>query len=104
MKTSPRITRPAHREFRDDLLVVLRKHGELLSAQELLAITLPDEMRQLIALQDQRTMTPPMALKLVGENIEQGNREALLDLLNIKGARHELARSLARRELAKLAF
>jgi hypothetical protein len=41
---------------------------------------------QLIALQDQRKVTPDMAMQIVSENIEIGNAAALLTLNNPEGS------------------
>jgi len=40
---------------------------------------------QLIAIQDQRVVTKEIALRIVEENIEQGNHEAILALGETKG-------------------
>lgn len=53
-------------------------------AQEILAIT-AQFLGQLIALQDQRNMTPDMAMQIVSENIEIGNQAALLSLMDTAG-------------------
>lgn len=65
-----------HRAFRDDLVDVLRKHGERLSAPEMLALA-SHLVGQLVALQDQRSMSPDRAMEIVAANIEQGNQEVL---------------------------
>lgn len=67
---------PVHRAMRDDLLAVIRKHGAKLEAVEILALA-AHLVGQLIALQDQRTMTRDMVMQIVGANIEQGNQEAV---------------------------
>lgn len=54
-------------------------------AQRILAIT-AQFVGQLIALQDQRKITPDMALQIVSENIEIGNRAALMTLTNPEGS------------------
>lgn len=68
-----------HRAFRDDLVSVLRKHGDALSAEEMLALA-AHLVGQLVALQDQRSMTPDRAMTIVARNIEQGNLEVLAGL------------------------
>lgn len=70
----------AHQAFRDDMLTVLRRHGGSLSAQEMLAVA-AYTVGQLIALQDQRTMTAKMAMDVVTANIEAGNIDAIEDSL-----------------------
>ena len=41
---------------------------------------------QLIAMQDQRKVTPDMAMELVATNIEAGNAHAIAGLLDTKGS------------------
>lgn len=85
MKTSVRQPNDRHRQFRDELVAVLRKHGDKLTATEMLALS-AHLVGQIIAMQDQRTTTPAMAMQIVSENIEQGNREVLDGLSFPKGA------------------
>lgn len=73
-----------HLAFRKGLEACIAEHGKTLDAAELLAI-LSHLVGQVIALQDQRTVTPAMAMDLVASNIEQGNREAIAPLLNETG-------------------
>jgi hypothetical protein len=75
----------AHAAFRDDLIAVLRKHGDALTAPEMLALA-AHLTGQLVALQDQRVMSPDRAMQIVAANIEQGNQEAIGRLLNTKGS------------------
>lgn len=84
MKTKITEPSPAHLAYRHALEQAMRDHGTTLQAQELLAVT-SHLVGQLIALQDQRVMTPAMAMQLVQSNIEQGNREVLENLLNSTG-------------------
>lgn len=76
MKTKVQQPSNLHRQFREDLVVVLRKYGNRLSAQEMLALS-AHLVGQIIAMQDQRSMTPEIALKIVSDNIEQGNKEVI---------------------------
>jgi len=80
MKTKNVAASDAHRAFMDDMKGVLKTHGEKLSAQELLAVT-SQLVGQILALQDQRTMTPKMGLEIIGCNIEIGNAVAMQDIL-----------------------
>lgn len=71
--------RPAdhtHRGAYDDVCALLRKHAGTLDGLELLAVA-ANIVGKLVALQDQRTVTPAQALEVVARNIELGNREAL---------------------------
>ena len=54
-------------------------------AQRILAIV-SQFVGQLIVLQDQRKITPDMAMQIVSENIEIGNRAALMTLTNPEGS------------------
>jgi len=60
------------------------EHGKTLDASELLAV-LSHLVGQLVALQDQRVVTPEAAMELVSSNIEQGNAEVIARLLNEAG-------------------
>ena len=70
----------AQKAFRSALLAVMQQHGAELQAEELLAVA-AHLVGQLIAMQDQRTMSPAVAMQLVGQNIERGNLEAIDNLL-----------------------
>ena len=58
------------------MITVLRMHGAEMPPEELLAVA-AYTVGQLIALQDQRTTTPDMAMEIVARNIELGNSEAI---------------------------
>lgn len=73
-----------HQAFRDDLIVILRKHAGHLQAQEMLALA-AHLVGQLIALQDQQSMTPERAMQIVTANIERGNAEAIGNLFKTEG-------------------
>ena len=73
----------AHRRFRDGMIAVMREHQEL-SSMEMLALA-SHFVGQLVALQDQRRVTPSMAMELVARNIEEGNQSAIGDLMNPGG-------------------
>jgi hypothetical protein len=75
---------PKHVAFRDDLVAVLRRHGGALEESEMLALA-AHLVGQIIALQDQRTMSPERAMEIVARNIEQGNSEILSGLLDSQG-------------------
>jgi hypothetical protein len=71
---------PQQLAYRHALEEAMRQHGTTLDATELLAIT-AHLVGQLIALQDQRAVTPAMAIELVQNNIEQGNQEVISRLM-----------------------
>lgn len=70
----------AQKAFRHDLLDVLKKHCAEVPAEQLLAVA-AHAVGQIMAMQDQRTMTPAMAMAIVAMNIERGNLEAINSLL-----------------------
>lgn len=74
---------PEQVAFRDDMVVALRRHQHL-RADELLAIA-AYFVGQLVALQDQRTMTSAMAMEIVVQNIEAGNQHAMHEVLSAGG-------------------
>lgn len=74
-----------HTAFRDELVAVLRKHKQL-KAEELLAVA-SYFVGQLIALQDQRKMTPSLAMQIVSVNIEAGNHHVIDGLTNMTGTK-----------------
>lgn len=72
-----RIKPPRHYEaFRLGFAALLAKHGAELTAEDMLAVS-SYLVGQLIALQDQRKMTPADAIELVQANIAQGNQDAI---------------------------
>lgn len=72
MKVKTIIAKPEHEVAYQDLANLLRKNDNV-SALEILAIA-ANMVGKLIALQDQRTVTSEMAMQLIQENIELGNR------------------------------
>ena len=74
----------AHRAFRDDLIVLLRKYAGEMDAAAMLALS-AHLTGQIIAMQDQRTMTQALALEIVERNLELGNHEAINGLFDTKG-------------------
>jgi hypothetical protein len=72
-----------HHAFRSKLIDLLEEHQNELTAQEMLAIA-SQFVGQLIALQDQRSMTPQQVLDLVQGNIEIGNQQVVSGLAGAK--------------------
>lgn len=83
MKSTP--PTPALVAYVNDLKSALARHAHL-TPQEMLAGA-SQLVGNLIALQDQRTMTPSMALEVVQANIEAGNLEAMREVLSATGSR-----------------
>lgn len=80
-----KIAKPEHEVAFRDICALVNKHAADMTALELLAIA-ANMVGKIIALQDQRTTTPEMALKVVGENIELGNKQALHEVSRPKGS------------------
>ena len=78
---SESIIKPAakHQAFRDDLIALLKKYAGDLDAKEMLALA-AHLVGQIIAMQDQRKVSPELAMKITVRNIEVGNAEALAEL------------------------
>ena len=67
--------KPEHEVAYQDLCKLVSKHANHVSALELLAIA-SNMVGKMLALQDQRTVTPEMAMELIAKNIEYGNHQA----------------------------
>lgn len=76
--------KPEHEVAYQDLCALVNKHADQLSALELLAVA-ANMLGKLIALQDQRKVTPAMAMKIAAQNIEHGNQQVLAQLEQSKG-------------------
>lgn len=72
MKTKVATPSAAHHRVRDKMLAVVREEAATMAADEILAL-MAYTVGQLVALQDQRKMTPAMAMEIVARNIEAGN-------------------------------
>lgn len=67
---------PAHEAFLAELKATLGSSGKDLDAQVLLAIA-SQFVGMLLAMQDQRRMTPAMGMEIVARNLEIGNATAI---------------------------
>lgn len=76
---SVHLAKPEHEVAYQDLCQLMSKHASKLTALELLAVA-ANMLGKLVALQDQRATTPEMAMKVVSENIEHGNRMVIAQL------------------------
>ena len=81
---SIRLTKPEHEVAYQDMVALIRRHADKLTALELLAIG-ANMLGKLVALQDQRTTSPEMAMKVVSANIERGNKEVIDQLAGGRG-------------------
>lgn len=75
MRISKSLPSAAHQEFMADIKAAMAKHPDL-SAMEMLALA-SQLVGNLVALQDQRAMTPAQAMEVVAQNIEEGNKVAI---------------------------
>ncbi len=81
---SVHMAKPEHEVAYRDLVALVRKHADKLTAMELLAVA-ANMLGKLVALQDQRTITPAMAMDLVAKNVEMGNQQVLDELQHSRG-------------------
>ena len=73
-----------HKAFRDDCIIMLKKHAGHLDAIDMLALS-AHLVGQVLAMQDQRTVDRERALETVMRNIEAGNAEVLENLNKPQG-------------------
>jgi sulfur transfer protein SufE len=81
---SIRVAKPEHEVLYQDLAKLLGKHGDKVTAEEMLAIG-ANMLGKLLAYQDQRTMTRERGLEIIIKNIEQGNQQAVAELMKSQG-------------------
>lgn len=72
-----------HEAAYHDLCVLLKKYGHL-PPKELLAL-MSNMLGKMIAMQDQRTMSPEEAMEIVATNIQHGNQQILDQLMSSQG-------------------
>lgn len=73
-----------HLAFRRALEEAIRVHAADVDAADILAV-MAHLVGQVVALQDQRKMTPEIAMEIVQSNMETGNAEMVSVLLNATG-------------------
>lgn len=73
-----------HEACSNELIAVFRRHQDRLRADEMLAIA-SHFVGQIVALQDQRKVTPQEAMRIVAANIEKGNRQVIRQRLGAAG-------------------
>ena len=76
--------KPEHEVAYQDLCALVNKHADKLSAIELLAVA-SNMLGKLVAMQDQRTVSPAMAMEVVARNVESGNQPVLAQLSQSRG-------------------
>jgi hypothetical protein len=74
------LAKPEHEAAYQDLCLLINKHSDKLTGLELLAVA-ANMLGKLVALQDQRAVTPAMAMEVVAQNLEYGNKQVLEQLL-----------------------
>ena len=81
---SVRTAKPEHEVLYQDLAKLLARHGDKVTAEEMLAIG-ANMLGKLLAYQDQRTMTRERGLEIIIKNIEQGNQQAIDEVMKSQG-------------------
>lgn len=71
--------KPEYEVAYQDLISLIAKHKDKVTKEELLAIS-ANVVGKIIAMLDQRTMTPEQALTIVDMNIQRGNQQALAQI------------------------
>ena len=75
--------KPEHEAAYNELCSLLARHK--VPAPELLAIA-ANIVGKILAMQDQRTMSPAVGMEIIARNIEIGNERVLEQLLASKGS------------------
>lgn len=81
---NPRAPSAAALSARDSLMEALRPHVANMDPLEILAV-LSYTVGQLVAMQDQRSVTPEIAMQVVSENLAAGNAAMIDGLLGSTG-------------------
>jgi len=81
-----KLAKREHEVAYQDLVGLVRRHADKLTSLELLAVG-ANLLGKLVALQDQRTVTPAEAMEIVAQNIEHGNKQVLDELAAKTGGR-----------------
>lgn len=84
MKMKPSPPTEADRALHADIAALIKRHLTPDTAERVLAIA-SQVVGQVLALQDQRTMTREMAMQVVMSNIETANAAVIARLLDSKG-------------------
>lgn len=78
------LAKPEHEIAYQDICALVSKHADRLTSAELLAVA-ANMLGKLVAMQDQRIMTPAVAMQIVAQNIEQGNKQVVDQLAQSAG-------------------
>ena len=77
--------KPEHEVAYQDLVALVRKHADKMTSMELLAVA-ANMLGKLVAMQDQRKVTPAEAMEVVASNIEFGNKQVIDELGQSRGS------------------
>lgn len=77
-------TKSEHEVAYQELVALVRRHAGKLSSLELLAVA-ANMVGKLVAMQDQRTVTPAEAMDVVLKNMEHGNQQVVTQLEQHQG-------------------
>ena len=75
----------ADRKLRREILDLIGRHMQPDTQERALAIA-AQIVGQFIAVQDQRRMTPDMAMEIVYANMQSGNRQIVNNIMRTKGS------------------
>lgn len=75
------ITNPAYEAAYQDLIALVQRHADQMTALEILAIA-SNMVGKLIAMQDHRTVSADDAMEIVVANIETGNQQVAEHMMN----------------------
>jgi hypothetical protein len=79
------IANPKHEIAYQEICDLVKRHSGDLSPLEILAIA-ANMIGKLVALQDQRKVTTSLAMQTIARNIENGNKQAVVELVQNKGS------------------
>lgn len=65
---------------REALITAMQPHADLLGGENMMAV-LAYTLGQIVALQDQRKLSPDRCMAIISGNIEQGNQDAIAQWL-----------------------
>lgn len=85
MSVTVNLAKPEHEVAYQELCALVSKHAAVLTPLEILAIA-ANMLGKLVALQDQRSVTPAMAMAVVAKNIETGNQQVIEQLAQAGGS------------------
>jgi hypothetical protein len=77
------LAKPEHEVAYQDLCELIRKHSNEVTSIELLAIA-ANMVGKLVALQDQRNISPKLAMEIVANNLECGNKQVIDGLATLR--------------------